>query len=101
MSLAPDNLLQRCFAGIGHDLGIGTAIAFEEAEHDGFAQSTPSALAAHPAWVEVRFVGLNLAVKRRNSGALFSQVATQSKANVIDRAHRDTCQFRCIGGRQI
>lgn len=49
-TLAADNGLQRGFPGIGHNLGVYVAIAFEKVEHDGFSGCVAPTFTAYPAW---------------------------------------------------
>ena len=99
--LAADNGLQRGFSGIRHDLSVDTAVALQQTEHDSFAGGATSAFATHPTRAEVGFVGLKLAGERRNLGAFFSEATTQTKVDIINRAHQDAGQLRCIGRGQI
>ena len=41
----PNNGLQRGFSAVRHDFGIDLAVAFDKAEHGGFAGGAPSAFA--------------------------------------------------------
>ena len=96
-----DNGLQCGFSGIGYDLRVDAAIALKKTEHDGFAGCVAPAFAAYPARAEVGFVGFKLAGEGRDPGAFFGQAMTQTKLDVVDRAHGDAREFRRIGRGQI
>ena len=49
--------LQSGSGDIRHDLSVDFVIAFEQAEHDGFAARSAPAAAAHAARAKVRFIG--------------------------------------------
>ena len=51
-----NNLLQRCFGGIGNNLGINLAPAFQNAENDGFPTRTVPASAPDTFGSEIGFI---------------------------------------------
>lgn len=84
--LATDHLLQRGFAGIGHDFGDNPAIAFEQAEDDGLAPCATPALTAYTAWAKVGFVHFDLASQVAVPFARFGQTPAQLDVDVVDGA---------------
>ena len=67
---AANNGLNAGLFAVGHDLCIDAAIAFVDAEDDGFASCSTSALASDTARAEVRFIQFDIARERRLSLAM-------------------------------
>ncbi len=64
VGLSPNSLLQRGLRAIGHYLGVHAAIAFEDAEDDGFSISASSSFALDAPCSKERFIYFNLPAER-------------------------------------
>ena len=60
-----NNGLQGSLFAVRHDLRVDLALSLEEAEDDGLAPGTATALAAHAMRAEVRFIHFNFTVFKR------------------------------------
>src|SRR5437870_3274548 len=72
LDFAANNRLQTGLFAVSHNLGINAPIALVDAEDDSLAARATSALAAHAARAEVRFVEFNLSTEGRLALAVFS-----------------------------
>src|SRR5947209_18914517 len=87
-NMSANHLLQRAFAAIRHDLGIDRAIAFEDAEDDSVARSTPASFASNSSCAEVRLVNFDLSGKGRGAFTFFSNALTDFDKEISQRAAR-------------
>ena len=99
--MAPDNPLQRSFIGIRDDLGVGPAVALEDAKDNGLGAGTPATLTPDPSRDKVGFIDSDLARKRAATFALLGQSDPNLEVDSVDRACTDAGQLRCCGGAEI
>lgn len=99
--LAPNRLEQRGFLGVGNNLRVDMAVAFEDAEDDRLPPGPTTALAANPFRAEVRFVDFDFSTKGRLLFAPLGNAASDFKINIVDPTHRKSRQLSCVGRRQI
>lgn len=71
---ATNNCLESQPTAIGHNLGVNAALAFEDAENNGFAGSSASSEAFYSAKPEVTFVKLDFS---ENRGLLLAEPGNQ------------------------
>lgn len=99
--LAPNNLLQRGFPGVGHDLGGDPAVALEQAKDDGLAACTAPALATHATRAEVGLVHFDLTRPGAVPSAFQGQTLAQLDVDAVDRPQADAGKSGGIGSRQV
>lgn len=99
---APNNGLQSVFLDIGNDLGIDTAIAFEDTEDDGFATGSATSFAFDSGGTEVRFIDFDLSPgKRRGSLAFLNDAESDFQEDLINRFMSQAGQLGDSIGGQI
>jgi hypothetical protein len=101
VDLAADGLQQRGFLGVGNDLRVNMAVAFEDAEDDRLAAGLAASLAANALGAEVRFVDFHFSLK---GGLLFAPLGDATpdfEINVIDPPPRKSRQLSRVDRRQI
>jgi len=87
---------------VRHDLGIDTAVTFEDAEDDGLAAGSSASLATDTARAEVRLVNFDFAGReRRGALTFFSDALSDFEKDRRDAAARESSQFGRMTGRQI
>ena len=101
VDLAANGLQQRVFLGVGNDLGVNMAVAFEDAEDDRLAAGPAASLAANALGTEVRFVDFHFSMKGRLLLAPLGDATPDFEINVVDPPHRKSRQLSRVGRRQI
>ena len=101
VDLAANRLQKRGFLGVGNDLRVDVAVAFEDAEDDRLAAGPATSLAAHALGAEVRFVDFHFSLKRGLLFTPFGDATPNFEINVVDPTHRETRQLSRVGRRQI
>jgi len=97
-----NNGLQRGFLAVRDDLRIDTALAFEDAEDDGFTCCTSASLATHTASTEVRLINFDFALgEGRGAFAFFRDALSDFEKDCVDRLALKTGQLSCSAGCQI
>ena len=99
--LSPNSLLQRGLRAIGNYLSVHVAIAFEDAEDDGFPVSASSSFALDAPCSKERFIYFNLPAERGTGIAKFSQANTDSMKVAVDCVAAQTCQIGDLRGVEI
>lgn len=101
VDLAANCLQKRGFLGVGNDLRVDVAVAFEDAEDDRLAAGPATSLAAHVLGAEVRFVDFHLSLKGGLLLAPLGNATPDFEINVVDPPHRKSRQLSRVGRRQI
>ena len=99
--LSSNCLLQRGLRAIGDYLGVHAAIAFEDAEDDGFPVSTSSSFALDAPCSKERFIYFNLTAERGTGVAKLGQAHTDSMKVTVDSVAAQAGQIGDLRGVEI
>ena len=101
LGLAQNDAPERGFGTTGDDFGVDIALAFEEAEHDGFDAGAAAAAPAHAFRPEVRFVHFDDAGLPCHFPALLGERLAQEHVVTVDRVYVEPAKQRRLAGGEI
>ena len=90
--LAPDELQRHSFTLIRDDLGVGSAVALEDAKDHGLGARPSAALTSNPSPAKVGLIDFDCAYKRAMTLALLGQSDPDFEIDCIGRADAEVGQ---------
>ena len=101
VGFAQNDALERCFGTIGDDFGVDAALAFEEAEHDGFAVGAAAAAPTHAFRPEVRLVNFDDAGLSCHFSAFLGDRLAQEHVIAVDGVDVKPAKGCCLAGGKV
>ena len=99
--MPPYYRLQCGFGTVWYDLGIDSAVSFQQSKYNRLAIGATTTLTSDTARAKVRFINFNRTLERRLLFTRSSDLRSQFQVDAINRAHGDTRQCRRNCGSQI
>jgi len=91
--MTSDNVLQRSFRAIWHNLGINFTLPFQQSKYNRFTISTTPTFTSNATRSKIRFINFNSVFKGCSNFASFCHTLTNFKVNTIYRSNGNSDQF--------